>query len=112
WLGIRTTPFDFGSDLTSYRLVLQRNPDGTITATASDISVAQRLNVASLTLSGELPDWIHVEAVALGDKIGFFVEGQFIGMITNTQQVGGTVALGVDSGTVDFDSLVIHAAKP
>ncbi|MEO8393227.1 MAG: protein kinase [Chloroflexota bacterium] len=112
WLGIRTTPFDFGSDLTSYRLVLQRNPDGTVTASASDISVAQRLDVASLTLSGELSDWIHVEAVALDDKIGFFANGQFIGVIANTQELGGTVALGVDAGTVDFDSLVIHDAKP
>ena len=112
WLGMRTAPFDFGGDLTSYRLVLQRNPDGTITASASEVSVAQRDTVASLTLSGTPPEWVHVEAVALRDKIGFFVEGQFIGVITNTQQLGGTVALGVDAGTVDFDGLTIHDAKP
>ena len=50
--------------------------------------------------------------MAVDDQIGFFVNGQFIASVSEAKKFGGTVVLGVDTGSADFDSLLIRDAKP
>ena len=112
WMGIRATPFIVGNEVESYLIELQRNPDGTTSAVARYYSVVDRFVIAEVVLADPLPEWNHLEAVAVRDQIGFFVNGQFIASVSEAKKFGGTVVLGVDTGSADFDSLLIRDAKP
>jgi hypothetical protein len=117
WLGARTSPTITGANLNGYRLELRRERDSTTTVVVR----ALLPNDQQIVYEGPLPAaasaapdaWIPVEIVANRDLIGFFVAGEFITSINDPALLGGTVALGVETGTTaDFDTLLIRDLSP
>jgi serine/threonine protein kinase/uncharacterized protein YraI len=118
WLGVRVTPSMTGADLDGYRLELVRGADGTTNVRVRYIDPVQQLTLyegpAPLPADGTpMPEWIPVEVLALDELVAFFVNGQLVYAIDDSQVWGGTVALGVDEGTsADFDTLIIRDSSP
>jgi serine/threonine-protein kinase len=116
WLGVRSSLSLGGSSINGYKFGLRRNPDATISVivryqdSTHDISYYDDL---LLTADNTLPEWITLTAIAYKQRIAFFANGHFITSVDKAQTLGGTVALGMDSGTTaDFDDLTIRDTTP
>jgi hypothetical protein len=57
--------------------------------------------------------WMNLEIVTLEDQAAWFVDGKLIYVLEETSTLGGTLALGVDEGSiVHFDTLIIRDTTP
>lgn len=117
WLGVRSVPSLTGTALHGYRAALRRNTDGTTDVIISYRSPSAQVIFFEGPIPGSevepLPEWITLTAISYRDKLAFFANGRFIVFIDNAEQLGGTLALGVDAGTTaDFDTLVVRDTTP
>ncbi|MEZ4671761.1 MAG: hypothetical protein R3E39_27980 [Anaerolineae bacterium] len=116
WLGVRSTPTITGVGLYGYRLDLRRNPDGTTDVIVRYIDGTHDEIYYEGAVPGSekgLPEWIKLTAITYQQRVAFFANGQFVAAIDNALALGGTLALGVETGTTaDFDSLTIRDTTP
>jgi hypothetical protein len=117
WLGIRTTETLTGTNINGYRLTLRQARDGSVTALVDYRSATQFVTYFEGAIPGSdfepLPEWINVSVVTFKDKLAFFANGRFLVFVDNAEQLGGTLALGVEPGTTaDFDTLIIRDTTP
>ena len=117
WLGVRTTPTITGAEINGYRFELRRNADGSTDAIVRYVADGQDSVYFEAPVSGidpaNPPEWITLTAITLKEKLAFFANGQFVAALDNAETYGGTLALGVESGTTaDFDSLIIRDTTP
>jgi eukaryotic-like serine/threonine-protein kinase len=117
WLGVRTSPSITGADVYGYIFQANRNPDGTASYVVRYQSSAENITYFDGPLPGgeeeAMGEWVKLLAVTFEDKIAFFADGRFVAALDNAATLGGSVALGVETGTTaDFDSLIIRDTSP
>ncbi|MEO8608598.1 MAG: protein kinase [Chloroflexota bacterium] len=117
WLGVRTTPTITGAGINGYRFELRRNADGSTDVLVRYVADGKD----SVYFEGPVPgidpanppEWITLTVITFKEKLAFFANGQFVAALDNAETYGGTLALGVESGTTaDFDSLIIRDTTP
>jgi serine/threonine protein kinase len=115
WLGVRTSPTITGNNINGYFMTLRRNRDNSLSLLVDYRSATgvQSYFEGELPIDGEAPEWINFTVVTLDDQIAFFANGRFIVAVEDAEQLGGTLALGVNQNTTaDFDSLIIRDTSP
>jgi serine/threonine-protein kinase len=116
WLTVRATPSITGADVYGYRLELRRQPDGATQVRVSFRDGTREEVYYEGPVPGSetgLPEWIPLTAITFKNRVAFFANGQFVAALDNAALFGGTLALGIEPGTmVDFDSLIIRDATP
>ena len=118
WLATRTKSTITGAELLGYRLELRRNMDGTIDAIVRLRGATEDIIFYEDRLRENDPEsredeWITLTVVTQDDKLAFFADERFLVALDNAEVLGGTVALGVESGTTaDFDYLLIRDTTP
>lgn len=117
WMVMRARPTITGNYVTGYFLRVRRNPDGTTTFIVNYEGSGQQSVFFEGPIPGAedqpLPEWIPLTIVADEDRIAFFANDRYLMALDNTEELGGTVALGIEEGTTaDFDTLVIRDASP
>jgi serine/threonine protein kinase/uncharacterized protein YgiM (DUF1202 family) len=117
WMGMRSQESITGSTVLGYRLIMNRNADGTATftirhdtATSNDVIYEGEIPNREGTVFG---DWTKLEIVSLEDRVAFLADDQYIAGIENAATLGGTISLGVEPGTTaHFDTLLIRDTSP
>jgi hypothetical protein len=117
WLGARTEASITGTSLTGYFLEMRRNGDGTTDFIVSYQGASQRIIYFEGPLPGAddetLPEWVQLVAITYRDQLAFFANGRFITSLDNAEDLGGSLAIGVETGTTaDFDTLIIRDTTP
>jgi serine/threonine-protein kinase len=115
WIAVRTTVALTGASVQGYRLEVRRNADGSTHAVVRMVVQTEQQVIydAPLANASALPEWIPLEIITYRDRIGFFANGEFLTAINPASILGGTIALGVESGTTaDFDTFVIRDTTP
>lgn len=116
WLGIRSMLSASGANLDGYRLEVRRNAEGSTDVVVRYVDATRNETYYEGAIPGgqdTLPEWIQVIAISYQNRLAFFANGQFVVAVENAVSLGGTVALGVDSGTTaDFDSLIVRDTSP
>jgi serine/threonine protein kinase len=117
WLGVRTTTTITGFGLNGYFIDLRRNADGTTDVLVRGVGDTGTVIYAEMPLPTEEgaapPEWIPITVLTFKDRVAFFANGEFVYALEGAQMLGGTLALGVEPGTVaDFDTLTIRDTTP
>ncbi len=117
WLGVRSTLSVTGAEVHGYRLELQRFADGSTNVVVHYVSATQQVvyyeGPVPGSESGALPEWINLTVITYKDRLAFFANGNFVLALDGVETLGGTLALGVESGTTaDFDDLIIRDTTP
>jgi hypothetical protein len=114
WLGVRTTPSITGAGLNGYFVELRRHHDGATDVVVRYESVTEKVIFYEGPFRCGRPAGVdYMTAISFKDQLAFFVNGRFVAAIDNAAALGGTLALGVDEGTVaDFDELIIRDTTP
>jgi serine/threonine-protein kinase len=113
YVGVRSTPTLTGADIDGYRLEVTRTADGVITFRVRYVSTTEQSVLYETTLENLTSDWIQVEALTLDNDFDVFLNGEYLTSVDGSLALGGTVALGVEEGTLaDFDTLYIRDTTP
>lgn len=113
WIAIRTTTSVGGSALEGFYLRLTRlsSSEYRVTATAQALAY-QRVyydSVLPVGVDGVIPEWIPLLIVSHQDRVAFFANTRLVGVDRGVPLLSGTVAIGVDDGTVaDFDDFQLR----
>jgi hypothetical protein len=117
WVAIRTTLSKGGGGLDGFYLAVSRVSSNEYRVKA----YGQALNFQPVyyddllpsSPDGTIPDWIPLLVVSYLDKVAFFANDHFLGFDQGVPIIGGTVALGVEQGTVaDFDDFRLRDVSP
>jgi serine/threonine protein kinase/uncharacterized protein YgiM (DUF1202 family) len=115
WLSVRTTQTITGNNINGYFMTLRRNRDNSLSLLIDYRSASGVLSYYEGTLQNnpEAEEWVSFTVVTLDDKLAFFANGRYIVAVEQAEQLGGTLALGVNQNTTaDFDSLIIRDTSP
>jgi serine/threonine protein kinase len=117
WLAARASTTLSGANIIGYALELTRMADDSLRVQARVVEASEQRVVFSGAPPGAVAlsagDWVLLEIVTYQDKVGFFVGGEYVGSVERATMFGGSVALGVETGTTaDFDTLIIRDVTP
>jgi len=118
WVAARTTKSVGGGALDGYRMSLTRNSDGSYSVKASGISptgqeVIYYNGPLPVSADNATPTWIPLLIVTYQNRVAFFANNRFVNAQENITILGGTVALGVESGTTaDFNFFQLRDVSP
>jgi len=109
WVGVRSVHTVSGTSLNQYQMELVKG-DGDVVLVRVRINTANNKTVLyEAPLDRTLTGWHEFIIVTLDDRIAFFADGRFLVALRGMEQLGGTLAIGVEAhSTVNFDDLVIR----
>jgi hypothetical protein len=117
WAAVRTSVSLGGGTVDGYRVELTKDDKGNYSVAARAYSRAAQpiyfQGPLPAPIDGSKSDWVTVLIVTYQDKVAFFANGRFLASDRGISILGGTVALGVEKGSVaDFTDMQLRDVSP
>jgi hypothetical protein len=117
WIAARAALSRGGGTLDGFYLLLTRlaSDEYLVIARAQSLSYQRMFYEGPLPLDLDrtIPEWITLLILTYNDRVAFFANGRFLGEGRGVPLLSGTVAIGVEGGTVaDFDDFQLRDASP